>query len=485
MKRSWAPLLTLVLLATLAVLLIARLQVDHRIDAFLPPPADTHQAMVMDQIGSGAGGRLIFAAISGAEPDRLVEASRQVADKWRSLASVVRVNNGELSQEQELLELLDTHRLVLLPDIESRTEPAAVKSALAERLSELALAGSRVRDRVRSDPLGLVQAVAERLAPSHAPETRDGVWLDTRNNGDSNRALLMIVSAHPPFATAEQARLIDQLQQRLASISSGELDLTLAGAPVIAADSAERARTASIRLSVFGGLFVLVVLLWAWRSPALLVAGAIPLATGVVCGLLTVTLLFDGRIHGLTLAFGFTLLGVAIDYPVHLFTHSARRAALDARDIRAPLLLGAASTVIAYLAVSASASPGLAQMGAFSAAGLAGAAAATLLLPRLGTRGPTYLPQLNCKFPNAAWLPAAAGGLALIVLAGLGAERWSNDLTRLSPVDADLIQADIELRRQLGGGDVRYLLVASADSLENVLRATEDTVNQLDDAVDQ
>ncbi|MFN2334684.1 MAG: xanthomonadin transporter, partial [Wenzhouxiangellaceae bacterium] len=160
------------------------------------------------------------------------------------------------------------------------------------------------------------------------------------------------------------------------------------------------------------------------RSPVLLVVGTIPLATGVVCGLLAVSLLFDSRIHGLTLAFGFTLLGVAIDYPVHLLTHSARHAVLDARDIRAPLLLGAASTIIAYLAVSASASPGLAQMGAFSAAGLAGAAAATLLLPLLGTRGPTYLPQRQRRFPNAAWLPVTAGGLALIVLAGLGAERW-------------------------------------------------------------
>ncbi|MCA1779813.1 MAG: hypothetical protein LC637_10635, partial [Xanthomonadaceae bacterium] len=65
MKQAWAPLLTLVLLAALAVLLIVRLQIDHRVDAFLPPPADTHQAMVMDQIGSGAGARLIFAAISG------------------------------------------------------------------------------------------------------------------------------------------------------------------------------------------------------------------------------------------------------------------------------------------------------------------------------------------------------------------------------------------------------------------------------------
>lgn len=481
MKRAWAPLLMLSVLAALAFFLITQLKVDHRIDAFLPPPTDTHQAMVMDQIGSGAGGRLIFAAISGDDPDRLVEASRHVADQWRSLSSVVRVNNGELSQERELLDLIDTHRFVLLPDIEARIEPEAIESALAERISELALAGNRIRERVRFDPLGLIQAVAERLAPTNAPETRDGVWFDARNS----RALLVIVSAHSPLDIAEQTRLIDQLRRRAASISSGKLELTLAGAPVIAADSAERSRTASIRLSMFGGLFLLAVLLWAWRSPVLLVAGAIPLTTGVVCGLLTVALLFDGRIHGLTLAFGFTLLGVAVDYPVHLLTHSARRPALAARDIRAPLVLGAVSTVIAYLAVAISASPGLAQMGAFSAAGLVGAAAATLLLPLLGTRGPTHLPERTRKMRNATWLPATAGALALIVLAGLGSERWSNDLTRLSPIDADLLQADIELRRQLGGGDVRYLLVASADSMENALRATEDTVDQLDDAVDQ
>lgn len=481
MNKTWLPLPLLGLLAGLAALLIGQLEIDHRIDAFLPAPADARQAMAMDQIGSGTGGRLIFAAISGARPDRLSEASQQLADRWRSLESVTRVDNGQLSAGSELIELLMQHRFVLLPDVERRTKPEAVKAALQDRLSELALAGRQAREMVRADPLGLVPAIAEGLTPSAELNTINGIWLD----GEGERALLLVVSAHPPFAVAEQAELIGQLRQQFDETDQGTLTLTLAGAPIITADSAERSRADALRLSLFGSLFLLAVLLWAWRSPLLLVAGAIPLASGVVCGLLAVAFLFDGRVHGLTLAFGFTLLGVALDYPVHLMTHSARRRELGGGNIRIPLFLGAASTVIAYLAVSASASPGLAQMGAFSAAGLAAAAVATLLLPRLAVRPPAYLPQRIRTGPRAPWLPAGAGLLALLVVVGLGPERWSNDLSRLSPVDSELLAADFELRQQLGGGDVRYLLMISDASLETTLQDTETLSGHLKDAVNQ
>ena len=66
--------------------------------------------------------------------------------------------------------------------------------------------------------------------------------------------------------------------------------------------------------------------------------------------------------HGITLAFGFTLIGVAQDYPLHLLSHRrADRAPRDAaRALWPTLATGVASTCIAYLAFLFSGVTGLA-----------------------------------------------------------------------------------------------------------------------------
>jgi hypothetical protein len=76
--------------------------------------------------------------------------------------------------------------------------------------------------------------------------------------------------------------------------------------------------------------------------------------------------------HGITLAFGFTLIGVAQDYPIHLFSHQQRRRCADsARTLWPTLATGVASTCVAYLAFLFSGVRGLAQPSAFAVVGLA------------------------------------------------------------------------------------------------------------------
>lgn len=481
MSTDARPALALTALAVatgaLIAWMISALELDHRLDAFLPAPQDPHQALVVDQVGGGAGSRTLFAAIEGDNADTLAEASRALAETWRALPGVERVENGEISLDPDTERALMKARFVLLPDVGRRLEPENLNASMADRLAELALAGRRVETLVRRDPLGLLPAIGERLAPAAAPDTHDEVWFGEDEEGRP-RALLLVVGADAGFDVASQADLIRQLRSGFDALENSDaFELALAGSPVIAADSAERARTDAVRLSLAGGLFLLIVLGWSWRSAWLVVAGALPLGVGVICGLAVVLLAFEG-VHGLTLAFGFTLLGVALDYPIHLFGHAAgRRLDLAARSIRAPLLLGAVSTLIAYIMIWVSSSPGLAQLGAFSAAGLAGAALATLLLPVLGLNAPQRaVRRATGRNLHLPWLPLVLGGLALAVLVALGDRLWSSDLSRLSPVDQDLLADDVELRRALGAGDVRYLLVASDDNLEPVLVDTETTV---------
>lgn len=482
MNGLWRALLALIILVTIGLVASRHLDLDFDLGAFLPVSSDAEQALVVDQISFGPGGKLILASVEGAPADDLMGFSTDLAERWRELDGVERVENGEFELDPQTERLLMQTRFLLVDDIEQRVSPEAIRASLNDRLAELAMAGRQVEHLIRRDPLGLLPELAEQLAAADTTETLGGVWLDEARE----RALLVVVSAWPPFAITEQTELVTALQAEFDRLDdTGQLQLTLGGAPVISVDSASRSRSNAITLSIAGSVFLLLVLSWAWRSPVLVIAGALPLGAGVVCGTIVTALAFD-QVHGLTLAFGFTLLGVALDYPIHLFGHSAgSRLDQAARHVRAPLLLGAASTLIAYIAIWASTSAGLAQLGAFSAAGLAGAALTTLLLPRLGLTAPPRVavrPGFGLYMP---WLPLVLAMLAAFVFIAQGPQRWSADLARLSPVNLELLEQDLALRQAIRAGDVRHLIVISDEQLETVLRRTEATTETLAEAREQ
>src|SRR3546814_1613628 len=86
------------------------------------------------------------------------------------------------------------------------------------------------------------------------------------------------------------------------------------------------------------------------------------------------------------LAFGFTLIGVVQDYPIHLFSHQRPGVTprQNARALWPTLATGVVATCIAYVTFLFSGVDGLQQLAVFTIAGLAVAALSTrLLLPRL------------------------------------------------------------------------------------------------------
>src|SRR5690606_38576072 len=148
--------------------------------------------------------------------------------------------------------------------------------------------------------------------------------------------------------------------------------------------SGRTAREAA-RIGIIGTVG-LVLLYWlAYRSGRLLLAGVLPLASAALAGVGAVTALYGGM-HGITLAFGFTLIGVAQDYPVHLFSHlrPGEAPAHTVRTLWRTLLTGVVSTCIAYLTFFFSGVEGLRQLAVFTVAGLLTAALTTrFLLPPL------------------------------------------------------------------------------------------------------
>src|SRR5258705_4019257 len=151
-------------------------------------------------------------------------------------------------------------------------------------------------------------------------------------------------------------------------------------------------------LTGLAGAVVLLILVLVYRSIGPVALSALPVLTGLVVGVAAVGALF-GSVHGITLAFGATVIGEAVDYPSYVFTQ--RKAGESVADILArvwpTLRLAVLTTVFGSLALLLSSLQGLSQLGVLSMAGVLSAGMVTrwvlpALAPGRGAPPPRTLP---------------------------------------------------------------------------------------------
>jgi len=155
--------------------------------------------------------------------------------------------------------------------------------------------------------------------------------------------------------------------------------------------------------------------------------------------------------------------------------------------------LGLWTSLCGFVALVFSGFPGLAQLGVFSVAGLIAAALTTrYVLPVLAPDG---APGRGLRRQLGAWTGRAAAfaptlrlPLALLALAALVAllwlpSPWRGDLQALSPIGADALQRDAQLRRDVGATEAGTLVAVSADSEAAVLERAEQAGARLDSLV--
>ena len=469
---------------------IARtLELSGDLRRFMPAAQTQAQKLLIDELGEGPGSRLLLVALSGDSAETLATQSAAMRDALAAHASgpgawFEFVANGADTGLDAIPERLRPYRYLLSPTLDTRPFDAAMLGdELASRVQDLGSpAAGLIEPLLPADPTLETLKLAERWQPVNAPQRLHGVWFDR-----AGREALLVVATHAAgFDPTGQQRALDaigQAFQQARGHSASQLVVTGPGAFSVEIGGRTR-REASLIGSVDTLIFVLLLALAyrSWKAPLL---GALPLASGGLAGLGAVALGFDG-VHGITVAFGFTLIGVAQDYPIHLFSH--QRPGLSpwasARALWPTLGTGVASTCIAYLTFLVSGVDGLQQLAVFTIVGLGTAALTTrFALPGLIDPAPRDVAdsarlarawQWLARLPRPRAMPLLAlAALAVAVVALAPGAFWQNDLSRLTPVPADALARDARLRDELGAPDVRYVIAVEGRDAEAALRASE------------
>jgi predicted exporter len=494
--RARTGLVIWLLLLALAGVLVWRTPVGADLSAFLPRSPTPAQQLLVDELREGAVSRMLLVGIEGPPAPMLAALSEALRKRLGSDPAFAYVNNGAQALLEADGKFLLEHRYLLSNGVRSeRFTPAGLRSALQASYELLASsAGLLLTQTLPYDPTGELVALTERWQGEGGPRKREGVWFSP----DGQRALLIA-------QTRAQGYDLDGQQVAIAAIRSAFADLgaaepgarfLLSGPGLFAVQARATIADDAERLAAIALVAIAALLLLVFRSLRVVGLTLLPVLSGALVGAAAVALGF-GTIHGVTLGFGVTLIGEAVDYAIYLFAHMGHSEPAERalRRVWPTLLIGMLTSAVGFGALVFSGFPGLAQLGVFSIAGLVTAALVTrfvlpallparfgvvsieavalpvLALGRIGRR--LRVPLLLALIASVAWLIWQGGSV------------WDDRLESLSPVPQADKTLDQALRAGLGAPDVRHLVVVPAASADAALQAAERVGVALDTLVAQ
>lgn len=465
---AWAWLVAhLLCLVALGWLLRDGLPADTRLTAMLP---EDRQAPLVEQASAKLGTSFEDRFVLLVHADDLSSTMPALAEALTGDDGAASVIDTLTWRDTDLLDddpktALDAYRYRLLtPEIRQSIDANGGESLVAPALKTLFSPAARPDP--RRDPFGLLDAWLEERTTSRITPHDGRLSIDI----DGQRFNLLIGKlATSPYAPDAQQRLTRTLEDF--QIAHPEATLLRSGLIFHAAAGAEQAKHEISTIGLGALLGLIAVLLIVFRSPRVLLALLLPLGSGLLMAL-TLTLALFGSLHLLTLAFGASLIGIAIDYALHLQSHRA----IAGRDFRLRALLpgltlGLASSLVAYLAQTLTPLPGLRQMAVFAALGLLGAWLSVVLwLPRLRLPISPATARLATRWERltrSPWRlkPGVVSVVAVMLLAICVWRLHSDDSLRLLSSSPDALLEQERIVQQHLGNDTgtHYLLVHGDD----------------------
>lgn len=331
--------------------------------------------------------REMLVLVGHADRQRAIDLAKQLGEQWQTSglfekvqwnlqADLPALRQQLLQGRLTMLAPTDREQLISNPQafiqqrVQSVFDPFTGFSLVSSQDDWLGLTG-RIQN---SQPQhGSVQLDIGSGALIATAESKSWVLLRARTHGNAFDMQLPLQVADLLSNAREQARKAD-----------GEL---LAASGLLYAANGQR--QASREMTWVGGgatLGILLLLLLAFRRWRVLLA-FVPVVIGMLFGMVTCVAVF-GHLHVITLVLGASLIGVAVDYPLHALSKSWSlkpwRSWPALHLTLGGLSLSLATSCIGYLALAWTPFPALTQIAVFSAAGLVGAYLTTVcLLPAM------------------------------------------------------------------------------------------------------
>lgn len=313
-------------------------------------------------------------------------------------------------------------------------------------------------------------------------------------------AMVQAQTARSAFAMDSQQDVLSALQGAEQAMRQTLPDARLLRSGVVlhAHAAASRAKSEMTLFGSISGVGVIALMWLTFRSLRPLGLSLMSLGFGAVAGLAACQLAF-GSVHLITLVFGTSLIGVAVDYSLHFFSDQFRdpqgwTPAGGVKHVGEAIFMGHLAAVLGYSALLIAPLPGVRQMALFSIVGLIVACGCVLCLypvlarvradarVPLALRAARALGASRFRFGRSRGHVLAALALAAFAVGGLARLQFQDDIRLMQSSPPTLIDEDRQVQALLGTRlDGSFFLVrgGSAEQLlqrEEALRAELDGI---------
>ncbi|MCF6170478.1 MAG: MMPL family transporter [Bacteroidales bacterium] len=393
--------------------------------------------------------------------------------------------------------LLDTYTLLYdyLPLFLNEADYARIDTLIApEQIGKtlqsdyktlISPAGFATKKMIKKDPLHLTQLALEKLKSFGMSDNFE--LYQNHFLSKDHRNLLLIVSPAHTNNTAVNSQLFEGIDQLIAQLTTGDfskIQVEYFGNAVVALGNAQRIKK-DILITVSLAMLLLIVFISVFfkRKRAFFLV-FLPVLFGALVAL-AVLFLVQGEVSAISLGIGSILLGISVDYALHVFSHyrEHNNIRLLLKDISTPVILSSLTTAAAFLSLHFINSQALNDLGLFAAVSVLSAALFSLLVlphllkskkPKEPLHKKGWIDRLaNIHFEKSKWVKAAILLLTLLFFFLAQQVQFDADMMKNSYMSDELKKAEQNLNAVTNLSKKTIYLVTPGKTLDEALGKNE------------
>lgn len=434
---------------------------------------------------------------AAAQPDTLVAYAASLASAAGEKLSPYIKNIQAQTEDSTVMGLMQTiqqHLPVFLEaedyeKIDSLLQPSVLQQSLQYDYNTLiSPAGVVLKKMIQADPVG-ISWIGIRKLRSLQYDDQFELYDNYVITKDHRNVMMFITPANPPGATKVNSRFLQELDLVKDSLDKqypGVYATYFGGTAVSAGNATQLRQDTLLTQGITVVLLVLLIVLFfrKKRAPFLVM---LPVIFGALFSLACIYFI-KGHIAVMALGAGAVVLGIAVNYSLHVFNHY--RHANDIRevinDLAMPMTLGSFTTVGGFLCLQFVHSPMLQDVGLFAAMSLVGAALFSLIfLPHWIVTGNKHKAQPDANHHNwldkfselkperNKWLVAGIFVLTIVFFYTARYVTFESDMMRMNFMRPELKAAETHLNAVNNYTAQTVYVVSDGKNLETALEQGE------------
>lgn len=356
--------------------------------------------------------------------------------------------------------------------------------------------GIVAKDFILKDPLGLSFIALKKLQ-----ELSFGDNFNLKNgflvSKDKQHILLFITPALGSNETAKNSEFVENLYKTNSKLNSVYKDKVYSeyfGGTLIAVANAKQIKK-DIQLTIGIALTILLLIFILFYKK--LMVPIILFVPTVFGGLLAIAILFIIRekISAISLGIGSVLLGVTLDYSLHILTHirSNNNVKNLYQEISKPILMSSLTTALAFLCLLFINSQALQDLGIFAAISVIGSSFfALLFIPQVykeqinRTKKSTTLDKIaSYNMHQNKWVILVLFLLCFASFFTYNTVAFNKDLSAMNYMPKDIEAAELRLDKLINSASKSIYIAAYGDSEEKTLQVNDAILTKLQNLKDE